>query len=270
MKVCVTKTRREFDDMMAQMILKHMISDAPRVNLSITAGITPIEGYKILAAQIKDKAWFDNVHYYLFDDIYIRGKKTKSFHEVARGEKPELYPVKNPDAGIVRENLDWKFFDPAGVKADHIHDITEENYETIDQEIERAGGLDMIIMGLGGDGHICGNLPGTVPDWSQTARKVPIHTTTGTFKMVKSCLTEYNLTDESLMPEFYVSFGPKTVLNARNAILIATGPEKADIVEKVLCGPVTREVPASVLQLHQHLTVLLDEDAAAKLPASLR
>ena len=81
--------------------------------------------------------------------------------------------------------------------------------------------------------------------------------------MVRSCLDEYHLTDESLLPEYYVSFGPKTVLDARHAILIATGSEKADIVRRVLYDPVSLELPASVLQLHRDLTVLLDQEAAA-------
>ena len=146
---------------------------------------------------------------------------------------------------------------------DRIHDITEENYGDIDRMIAQAGGLDMIIMGLGPDGHICGNLPGTVPYWNQGARKVRADTTPGTMKMVRSCLDEYHLTDESLLPEYYVSFGPKTVLDARHAILIATGSEKADIVRRVLYDPVSLELPASVLQLHRDLTVLLDQEAAA-------
>ena len=63
--------------------------------------------------------------------------------------------------------------------------------------------------------------------------------------------------------EYYVSFGPKTVLDVRHAIPIATGSEKADSVRRVLYDPVSLELPASVLQLHRDLTVLLDQEAAA-------
>ena len=263
MKVYITRDKEDFSQVMAQMILKHMYSGKARVNLSITAGNTPIRGYEILAESVRGRNYFDNVHYYVFDDIFIRGDKKEIYRTTARGEEPKLWPVKNPNAGIVRENLDWKYFVPAGVKDDRIHDITEENYGDIDRMIAQAGGLDMIIMGLGPDGHICGNLPGTVPYWNQGARKVRADTTPGTMKMVRSCLDEYHLTDESLLPEYYVSFGPKTVLDARHAILIATGSEKADIVRRVLYDPVSLELPASVLQLHRDLTVLLDQEAAA-------
>lgn len=263
MKVYITRDKEDFSQVMAQMILKHMYSGKPRVNLSITAGITPVRGYQILAEQVRDRDYFDNVHYYVFDDIFIRGEKKEIYRAASRTGEPQLYPVKNSASGIVRENLDWKYFDPAGVKPDHIHDITEENYMEVDRMIAQAGGLDMIIMGLGPDGHICGNLPGTVPYWNQGARMVRADTTPGTMKMVRGCLDEYNLTDESRLPEAYVSFGPKTVLDARHAILIATGEEKAEIVRRVLCEPVSLDVPASVLQLHRDLTVLLDREAAA-------
>ena len=67
------------------------------------------------------------------------------------------------------------------------------------------------------------------------------------------------------MPDAYVTFGPKTVMNAEKLTVIASGKVKAEIVKKVVEGPVTLDVPASILQLHPDLTFVLDKDAASLL-----
>ena len=69
MRFIITKDHEEVSNVMAQLMLKHMHSDKERVNISITTGKTPVRGYQILAEQTKGKAYFNNVHYYIFDEI---------------------------------------------------------------------------------------------------------------------------------------------------------------------------------------------------------
>ena len=76
MKIYLTKDYEEMSQVAAQMVLKYMYSnDNKRINLSITAGQTPKRTYEILSEFVKNKPYFENVHYYNFDEIPIKGEK---------------------------------------------------------------------------------------------------------------------------------------------------------------------------------------------------
>ena len=137
MRFIITKNHEEVSNVMAQLMLKHMHSDKERVNISITTGKTPVRGYQILAEQTKGKAYFNNVHYYIFDEFWY----------------------KDDPKGICRASLDYKYFDLADVEESHIHNLDESNADTFDEDIQQVGGLDLIIMGVGSNGHFCGNQP---------------------------------------------------------------------------------------------------------------
>ena len=68
------------------------------------------------------------------------------------------------------------------------------------------------------------------------------------------------------MPRYAISMGIKTIMLARHVILLASGPEKAEAVKKAVCGSVSPAAPASILQLHQDVTVIVDREAASMLP----
>ena len=128
--------------------------------------------------------------------------------------------------------------------------------EKYDREIEAAGGVDLQLLGIGVDGHIGFNEPGT--PWDSLTHVVELEQNT---REVNARF--FNSIDE--VPTHAVTMGIKTVMNARSIILIATGSSKAEIVKKFIEGPVTTEVPASILQLHPFVTVFLDHEAAALL-----
>ncbi|OKW43274.1 glucosamine-6-phosphate deaminase [Escherichia coli] len=71
--------------------------------------------------------------------------------------------------------------------------------------------------------------------------------------------------DFSLVPDSYVTMGPKSIMAAKNLLIIVSGASKAQALKNVLQGPVTEDVPASVLQLHPSLMVIADKAAAAEL-----
>ncbi len=125
-----------------------------------------------------------------------------------------------------------------------------------DEAILAAGGIDLQLLGIGNDGHIGFNEPGT-----------PFGTKTHQVKLTEMTREAnarfFNSIDE--VPTHAITMGIKTVMNARKIILIALGEDKADIVAKALLGEVTPEVPASVLQLHPFVEVYLDKAAAAGL-----
>lgn len=126
-----------------------------------------------------------------------------------------------------------------------------------EQMIGEAGGIDLQILGIGTDGHIAFNEPG-----SSLASRTRIKT-----------LTEQTLLDNArffdgdvdAVPRHCITQGLGTILEARHVVLIATGGGKAEAVHQLVEGPVSARWPATVLQLHPHATVLLDEPASAGL-----
>ena len=125
-----------------------------------------------------------------------------------------------------------------------------------DEEIEKAGGIDLQLLGIGVDGHIGFNEPGT--PWDSRTHVVELHPST---REVNARF--FSSIDE--VPTHAVTMGIKTVMNARSIILMAIGKNKAEIIRDMIKGPVTTDVPASILQLHPFVEVYLDEAAAALL-----
>ena len=125
-----------------------------------------------------------------------------------------------------------------------------------DRAIEAAGGIDLQLLGIGNNGHIGFNEPGT-PFGSRT-HLVDLHPSTR--EANKRFFTSI---DE--VPTQAVTMGVRTVMNARAVILMAIGKGKAEIIRKTVLGPVTEEVPASVLQLHPEAEIYLDYEAASLL-----
>ena len=122
-----------------------------------------------------------------------------------------------------------------------------------DKQIEAAGGVDLQLLGIGNNGHIGFNEPGT-PFGSLT------HIVELTESTREANKRFFNSIDE--VPTHAVTMGVKTVMQARSIILMAIGPAKAPIMKEMLQGPVTEKVPASVLQLHPDVTVYMDYEAA--------
>ena len=122
-----------------------------------------------------------------------------------------------------------------------------------DKEIAAAGGVDLQLLGIGNNGHIGFNEPGT-PFGSLTHIVELTESTREANKRFFASLDE--------VPTHAVTMGVKTVMQARSIILMAIGPAKAPIMKEMLQGPVTEQVPASVLQLHPDVTVYMDYEAA--------
>ena len=122
-----------------------------------------------------------------------------------------------------------------------------------DKEIAAAGGVDLQLLGIGNNGHIGFNEPGT-PFGSLTHIVELTESTREANKRFFSSIDE--------VPTHAVTMGVKTVMQARSIILMAIGPAKAPIMKEMLQGPVTEKVPASVLQLHPDVTVYMDFEAA--------
>jgi len=126
-----------------------------------------------------------------------------------------------------------------------------------ERAIERAGGLDVQILGLGMNGHIGFNEPAR-------ALVARTHST-----RLKPATRRANATlfgnRVSAVPREALSMGMATILHAKRIVLLATGSTKARCVERMIAGPVTPRLPASFLQLHRHVEIWLDRAAAGNL-----
>jgi glucosamine-6-phosphate deaminase len=123
--------------------------------------------------------------------------------------------------------------------------------------IREAGGVDLQILGIGTDGHIAFNEPG-----SSLASRTRIKTLT---RQTRIDNARFFGDDVESVPTHCLTQGLATIMAARHVILVATGRRKAEAVHQLVEGPVSAMWPASILQHHPHVTVLLDDSAARRL-----
>jgi len=137
----------------------------------------------------------------------------------------------------------------------------EEECRQYEEALRQAGYPDLQILGLGRNGHIGFNEPGT-PFGSLTHR---VRLTEST----REANRRFFPPGEE-PPEEAITMGIRSIMQARRILILATGEAKAEAVAKAILGPVTEEVPASVLQLHPNVTWWVDEAAARLLEPDLR
>lgn len=174
----------------------------------------------------------------------------------------EVVGVPREYAGACYTMLRTEMLDAMDVDEDHFLMLpTEsEDYATacrhFTEELEQHGGIDLLILGLGENGHLGFNQPGT-----------PFRTTAWVTGM--NVELEERIRRETATPADKwlggVTLGIRDIMHARRIVLVAKGKNKADIVRSMLYGPITTDVPASILQLHPCCEFLLDADASDKL-----
>ena len=232
MKVIKVKDYEEMSQVAAENVLGYMYKEG-RVNLSITGGTTPKRMYEILVPRVKGKEQFKDIHFYNFDEIPYR---------------------KEDREGVTISGLRELFLTPAEIKEENIHKLDHANYTMQDERIKEDGGLEMVILGLGWDGHFCGNLPQTTKFCDLTSRVECDQ------RLHDRILEEFNNVEEDV-PDYYITMGPRSIMQARNIVMIASGKKKAEAVKKLLSLEVDKNVPATILTLHPHFTLIVDEEA---------
>lgn len=123
--------------------------------------------------------------------------------------------------------------------------------------ITAAGGVDLQLLGVGTDGHVAFNEPG-----SSLASRTRIKTLT---RQTRQDNARFFGGDPDAVPQHCLTQGIGTILEARHLVLLASGQAKAEAVRQLVEGPVSASWPATALQLHPHVTVLVDADAASGL-----
>ena len=155
-----------------------------------------------------------------------------------------------------RNMLEKQLLEKTDLKAENCHFLSEETAADYDEEIASAGGLDLAVLGLGINAHIGFNEPAT-PFASLTHRQKLTDAT----KRQKAA----RFGSVEAVPDYGLTMGIKTLVEAREIMLLAFGEEKAEAAFKMLYGRNDSAVPAAFLQIPSQVTVYLDEAAGAKL-----
>jgi glucosamine-6-phosphate deaminase len=223
------------------------VIEAVRVNptgaITVPTGSTPTGMYRELVDRIgQGTVDFSQVQVFCLDD-YL-------------GQTPS-------DEASLTKLLIREFLEPGEIPEGNVHFIpttADDPYaaaEAYEREIADAGGLDLAVVGLGPNGHIAFNEPGSGPD----ARTRVIDLTQESRDQNAAYYGE-----GAVIPERAITMGLGTILSARRIVMIVSGASKADIVRETLEGPMTSDVPGSWLRLAgDRLEVVLDKEAASAL-----
>ncbi|MFL0411144.1 glucosamine-6-phosphate deaminase [Microbacterium paludicola] len=158
---------------------------------------------------------------------------------------------------IHREVVEPLGLDPARIRVpDGTLDGIEHHGEIYEAAILEAGGVDLQILGIGTDGHIGFNEPG-----SSFGSRTRVKTLTQQTREDNARF--FDSIDD--VPMHCITQGLGTILEARHLVLLAFGEGKAEAVAGALEGPLTASLPGSAIQLHPHVTVVIDEQAASRL-----
>ena len=241
MKITITHSEREFDCTAAWRIIA-MILEKPESVIGLSTGRTTRNLHR-LVGEIHTNYPFDTGRTTFFGLDEVTNVPRDYFGACYTMLKTELMNA----LGITDEN-----FLMLPTECDNF----EKACSDFQQEIARRGGIDLLILGLGENGHLGFNQPGS-----------PFGRETWVTRM-NTELEERIRRETDTLPEKELggaTLGIKNIMQARRIVLVAKGSNKADIVKQMLKGPVTEDVPASILQLHPNCEFLLDEKAAAKL-----
>lgn len=239
MKVTITKSEQEFDVTAAWRIIAQMLEKRNSV-IGLSTGQTTIGMHRIVS-EIYAKYPFDvsNITLFNVDELTnLERKYAGSCYTMI------LNQIAGP-LGIPDEN----FIMPPTLSDDFVAESI-----LFEKRLAERGGADLQMLGIGSNGHIGINQPGT-----------PLESETWVSPMDPDF--EARVRRETQVPPEIelggLTRGIKNIMHTRKLILIAKGAHKAEIVKQAILGPVGTDIPASVVQLHPNCEILLDADAGA-------
>ena len=228
----------------AEVVADHIagvVRTLPTAVLGVATGSTPLPVYAALAARAARGTDFSRARAFALDEyVGLPAGHPESYRSV-----------------IEREVTQALGMDPSLV---HVPDGSLDGVQTAGERYERAideaGGIDIQLLGIGATGHLGFNEPG-----SSFASLTRVKTLTERTRQDNARFFEA-LED---VPMHCVTQGLGTILRARHLILLAFGESKAQAIAAAVEGPVSASMPGSAIQLHPHVTVVLDEAAAGAL-----
>jgi len=241
MRITITKNEQEFNITAAWRIIAQML-EKPNAVIGLSTGQTTMDMHRIVSEIYAQ---------YPFDISRITLFNVDELTNLPREYSGSCYTmILNQIAGplgIPEEN----FIMPLTISPDF-----EAECHLFEQRLAERGGADLQMLGIGSNGHIGINQPGTPfesetwvshmdPDFEARVRR------------------EIEVPPETVLGG--LTRGIKNIMHTSKVILIAKGAHKAEIIEKAILGPVTTDIPASVVQLHPNCEILLDADAGARI-----
>jgi glucosamine-6-phosphate deaminase len=232
----------EVGSLRAAKIIADLVRKKPDCVLGLATGSTPLGTYKELIRLHKNEGLdFSRVTTFNLDEyVGLSSIHPQSYRQFMQGNLFDHINIPLTSTNV-----------PDGRALDFEHHCRQ--YE---QRIEAAGGIDLQILGIGSDGHIAFNEPGS---------------SLGSRTRLKTLATE-TIRDnarffggEDKVPRLAVTMGVGTILESRRCLLLAFGKQKAAAIRDTVEGPVTAQVTASALQLHREVIGIFDEDAASLL-----
>ncbi|MCR5254819.1 MAG: glucosamine-6-phosphate deaminase [Acetatifactor sp.] len=241
MKITIAENEKEFDTMAAWRIIEQILKK-PSSLIGLSTGETT-KGMHRIVSEIYEKYPFDTKETYFFN-------------------VDELTNLDRSYEGSCYAMIKKQIVDPLNIPEEHfimpptLSDDFERECRIFEEKIASLGGADLQMLGIGWNGHIGINQPGT-----------PFERETWVSPM--DPIFEERVRRETGVPDDHelggLTRGIVNIMQTKKIILIAKGEHKADIIKKALEGPITSDIPASVVRLHPNLEVLIDRAAAGKI-----
>lgn len=236
---------KDYEDMSrkAANILAARIILKPDCVLGLATGSTPLGVYaRLIDKYNRGDLDFSRVSTVNLDEYRgLPEDNAQSYHYFMRHNLFRHINIR-PDHTFVPDGME-----PDGALACQAHEDT----------IRKLGGIDLQLLGLGNNGHIGFNEPG--PVFEKETHPVDLAEST-----IRANARFFERIEQ--VPTQAYTMGIGTIMRARQILLIVSGSGKADIVARAFWGPVTPQVPASILQMHPDVTLVADEEALAEAP----
>ncbi|MFC1562942.1 glucosamine-6-phosphate deaminase [candidate division KSB1 bacterium] len=241
MEVIIRENYEEISKYAAS-VIADQIRRKPDSVIGLATGSTPLGTYKELINLYKNgEIDFSKVTSFNLDEyVNLQPDHSQSYYYFM---KKNLFDHIN----IKPEN----YFLPDGMAKDIPQSCSE--YE---KNIKEHGGIDIQILGIGSNGHIAFNEPGSSLG-SRTRIKTLNEST------IKDNSRFFENIDE--VPRYAITMGIGTIMESHAIILLASGENKAEAIAKTIEGPITAMVPATIVQLHQKATIVIEKETASKL-----
>ena len=231
--ICLEKD--EIASVIADRIVS-IINSKDKPVLGLATGSTPLPLYAELVKRYKDgKVSFKNVKTYNLDEyIGLDGSNNQSYRYFMNHNLFNLIDIDLNNTNV-----------PNGL-------IKNEDPSYYDEMIKEVGGIDIQVLGIGSDGHIAFNEPGSSFD-SLTHIEALKEST------IKDNSRFFSSIDD--VPKYSITMGLKSIMNAKEIVLIATGKAKAKVISELKKGYISEDLPASILNKHNNVTIYVDEEA---------
>lgn len=241
MPVIIKANKDEMSAEAAQ-IIKNALQRKPNLVLGLATGSTPVGTYEKLIQMYEEGGLdFSKVVTFNLDEyVGLPPSHEQSYNYFMHDN---LFQHIN----VPPQNI----YIPNGVVED-----LEAHCAWYEEQIKKAGGIDVQILGIGSDGHIAFNEPGTSLASQTHVEALEESTIRDNARFFES---EYDV------PRFAITMGVATIMEAKHCILMANGEGKAEAIAQCVEGPITSQITASALQMHPNTTVIIDEEAASNL-----